>query len=876
MKHNSPGGTGSAPELTISSITGSVTKDSPDVYITFRVGDEHAETSVIKNAGDTLHWTEPVTVAAGELGGRSQSMSSTGPQLIVRAYDKKPLMPDSLLGEAKVALSELSLGDSHVAGSGGGQNVQVQLLGKKDDFGGELRFTVTSTEGLTVPGGTTWGPQEVHDKQGAGMVAAGGAAGAAVGAGVGATSGQSMSPKAGDHGTTGFQGGGATAFPAQDSGKLKGEHLSDFGEGTASAGGLTAERSGDHGTAGFGGGGATAFPAQASGKDLRGEHLSDFDKSKAAEAGAVGGLAAGAAGAAAAASRDRSDPEAGFAGESAADQQGGESLVDKLKTTLGLGGSAAATSEQPAEQSTLDSIKTTLGFGGGGATTGQSSEPSTMDTIKNTLGLGGGTAAATTEQSAEQAPKEQGSVGATTGVAGGGAEARPAEASGRDLGGERLADFEQGTVGGSSTGGATTGIAGGGAEARPAEASGRNLGGERLADFEQDRRSNVATAPGAAPTAAFAAAGSAATIGAVAAAQGADDMGTGTGIGHGTGAALGGIGSGTGGTGAESTVATAGSFNDNQSEEQRKGALFLAAGAAGVTHEGGLDTATAPGGGTGTGYAADPTETNAAARGTETGITTSYTPGSTATGGPAPGTTVSAKDLATDSTKRGWAAQENAPLAGDTVADAQRTPAPLAGGGDLGDDRVLRISGVSGKLAREEDFLGHVTPYLVFEVGRERETTGTLKKGVRSGEELHWEDELQLELGDGAADQELHIIAYDKKHLLPDSRLGDAVAPLNQLPRGRSARLNLLHRRTRGNIAGHVDFTLSGGGPGGEGAGNDVGFVEGAETLNVAEHDAVGKGEKLPLDQRKPGVITPEDQRRADAEDGGAQQGMTE
>lgn len=28
-------------------------------------------------------------------------------------------------------------------------------------------------------------------------------------------------------------------------------------------------------------------------------------------------------------------------------------------------------------------------------------------------------------------------------------------------------------------------------------------------------------------------------------------------------------------------------------------------------------------------------------------------------------------------------------------------------------------------------------------------------------------------------------------------------------------------RRTRGNIAGHVDFTLTGGGPGGEGAGND-------------------------------------------------------
>lgn len=49
-------------------------------------------------------------------------------------------------------------------------------------------------------------------------------------------------------------------------------------QGGAGAGGLTAEHSGDHGTAGFGGGGATAFPAQASGKDLKGEHLSDFDK----------------------------------------------------------------------------------------------------------------------------------------------------------------------------------------------------------------------------------------------------------------------------------------------------------------------------------------------------------------------------------------------------------------------------------------------------------------------------------------------------------------------------------------------------------------------------------------------------------------------
>lgn len=87
----------------------------------------------------------------------------------------------------------------------------------------------------------------------------------------------------------------------------------------------------------------------------------------------------------------------------------------------------------------------------------------------------------------------------------------------------------------------------------------------------QDRRSDVATAPGAAPTAAFAAAGSAATIGALAAAQGADNTdlgaGTGTGTGTGPGTGLGGVGSGAG---AESTMATAGSFNDAQSEEQRK------------------------------------------------------------------------------------------------------------------------------------------------------------------------------------------------------------------------------------------------------------------------------------------------------------------
>ncbi len=46
----------------------------------------------------------------------------------MRAYHKRPLLPDSLLGEATVALSSLSLGDSRVAGSGGGANVQVVFL----------------------------------------------------------------------------------------------------------------------------------------------------------------------------------------------------------------------------------------------------------------------------------------------------------------------------------------------------------------------------------------------------------------------------------------------------------------------------------------------------------------------------------------------------------------------------------------------------------------------------------------------------------------------------------------------------------------------------------------------------------------------------
>ena len=43
----------------------------------------------------------------------------------VRAYDKHSLLPDALLGQATVALTGLQLGDSSVAGSGGGANVQV-------------------------------------------------------------------------------------------------------------------------------------------------------------------------------------------------------------------------------------------------------------------------------------------------------------------------------------------------------------------------------------------------------------------------------------------------------------------------------------------------------------------------------------------------------------------------------------------------------------------------------------------------------------------------------------------------------------------------------------------------------------------------------
>lgn len=61
MKSGSQGGMGSSPELTISSITGSVTKDSPDVYITFRLGDEHAETTVSQPPPLLPHM--PTTVA---------------------------------------------------------------------------------------------------------------------------------------------------------------------------------------------------------------------------------------------------------------------------------------------------------------------------------------------------------------------------------------------------------------------------------------------------------------------------------------------------------------------------------------------------------------------------------------------------------------------------------------------------------------------------------------------------------------------------------------------------------------------------------------------------------------------------------------------
>ena len=43
-----------------------------------------------------------------------------------------------------------------------------------------------------------------------------------------------------------------------------------------------------------------------------------------------------------------------------------------------------------------------------------------------------------------------------------------------------------------------------------------------------------------------------------------------------------------------------------------------------------------------------------------------------------------------------------------------------------------------------------------FEVGRHTESTATKKKGVRRGEELAWDEELQIDL-DNSADAELHV-----------------------------------------------------------------------------------------------------------------------
>lgn len=63
--------------------------------------------------------------------------------------------------------------------------------------------------------------------------------------------------------------------------------------------------------------------------------------------------------------------------------------------------------------------------------------------------------------------------------------------------------------------------------------------------------------------------------------------------------------------------------------------------------------------------------------------------GAVAAGGPAPGTTVSAKDLASDSTKREWAAADNAPLAGDTVAAAHQSPTLLGAGRGVGTSHVI-------------------------------------------------------------------------------------------------------------------------------------------------------------------------------------------
>jgi hypothetical protein len=43
-----------------------------------------------------------------------------------------------------------------------------------------------------------------------------------------------------------------------------------------------------------------------------------------------------------------------------------------------------------------------------------------------------------------------------------------------------------------------------------------------------------------------------------------------------------------------------------------------------------------------------------------------------------------------------------------------------------------------------------------FEVGRHTESTATKKRGVRRGEELSWDEELQIDM-DNSADAELHV-----------------------------------------------------------------------------------------------------------------------
>jgi hypothetical protein len=244
---------------------------------------------------------------------------------------------------------------------------------------------------------------------------------------------------------------------------------------------------------------------------------------------------------------------------------------------------------------------------------------------------------------------------------------------------------------------------------------------------------------------------------------------------------------------------------DGVSKEQ----LFLATGIAGATHEGGRDTATA-------------THGSSDSRG--------LTAGDTPAAGAATGATAGSH------------------TAGQTSSQ---------------NDGVLYISGIGGKLARHEDTLGHVSPYFVFEVGRERATTATHAKGIKPLQALTWEDNLELELPQGGTSQELHIIAYNKKHLLPDSRLGEARARLDQLPRGRQARLNLIDHKTRGNMAGDVEFTLTGGGPGGEGAGNDLGMVEGAAGLSTTEHEGVASGAIPPVEERRETLVAEREEKHA-------------